>query len=483
MNYIFVYDEEKNLKYRFSSVESGEYDGTIKALNAFFTYDDTGTELESGTAEFVVKEAGELLTFSQTDFFVVKNETRDFGTFYITEAEKESYLSWKVTAIDDIGRAEKKSIRASWAKDISLSTYLKELFGTADIAVSISPELDDRIIDGGEFEQSTLREIAQKISLGLGITYSTMGGELKIGIKPTHQDITHNYSADNVYENPNISSKDSYNGVINLNNSKYFDFDIGSSHSYDISGFVPIGEKMIITPYSNPVIPVDPYVEGTRETPHNGYYKHRDDNIVISHAISWSTRLRNERNIDEYLTVRHTFDNFVEYSIDREALEDVFLDSGEGKYIDGDGKEYAFISLAVSKAIRKTDFVGNAVIGNGINEGSTITLPYVDDAVLDRITNSFNRSKSVEYKVEYSGESLGEIVKLPKIWGEEHHAIIKKVSLNFSASKVFAEITADVLSSAEEGYIVYNGAEYGDGTEYGDDTEYGGYEVYEESDQ
>ena len=67
--------------------------------------------------------------------------------------------------------------------------------------------------------------------------------------------------------------------------------------------------------------------------------------------------------------------------------------------------------------------------------------------------------------MKYSGEKLGDIVSIPAIWGKSYYCAIKSMDFTFSASNVFCNIAADVLSPEEEKKIVlpnvYGTAKYG----------------------
>ena len=86
MNYIYVYDSHNQQKYKFSSLQTEGYDGVIRVANAYFAFDDTGAEMESGSSEFVVESTDNKLVFASNDYFDVYQAENMIGRFYVQNA-------------------------------------------------------------------------------------------------------------------------------------------------------------------------------------------------------------------------------------------------------------------------------------------------------------------------------------------------------------------------------------------------------------
>lgn len=482
MNYIYVYDSQNQQKYKFSSFKMEDTDGVIRVANAYFAFDDTGAELESGSSEFVVESNGNKLVFASNDYFDVYQSENIIGRFYVQNALKESMTAWRVQGIDILGKAENKTITKSYADNVSLSQYLLELYSTIGEQPTFTNETDNVIIELAESQQTTLRELSQKLALGVGATFTTKSSKyIKISLNPDVKYIDRNYSINDVYDSAVVSDKDKFNGTIRVYKTYVSSTSSGATYSYGIDGYVPVGQDLIITPYYNPVLDVKMSVNGVMYEPYNGFYLHSADNIMLATVGDWNVQLKKNRRTSEYTTVSKTFDNFIKYSIDEAALDDVYADAKEGLYIDEQGNKYAYINLYVQVASVSQKEIGAVTMGNEISgEENELILPCADINTLNRIRKSFRRTREIQFGWLYKGEQLGEIVKVPNIWESGEYAVIKKISLDFSANNIFAEITADILSDEEIECIRYDGAEYGDDTEYGDGTEYGGYEIYEE---
>lgn len=485
MNYIYVYDSQNQQKYKFSSLQTEGYDGVIRVANAYFAFDDTGAEMESGSSEFVVESTDNKLVFASNDYFDVYQSENMIGRFYVQNALKESMIAWRVQGIDALGKAEQKSIAKTYVNGTELSLYLLGLYRGIGENPIFGDETDQVQITITENNQVTLRELSQKIALGLGVNFTTANTKtIKINIAPSRKIIDRRYNTSELFDSAVVSDKEKFNGTIRVyktyvDGSSESGGNAGSEYSYGIWGYAPIGQNIILTLYYNPIIDVKPTVDGEKYTPYNGFFKHAEDNILLASASASSETLRKGHKVSEYLTAAKTYENCIRYSIDQEALDTVYADCGEGKYIDENGNEYAYIDIDVYRAKTKQEEIGTVTNGTGGEERELI-LPCGDVNTYSRIRKSFRRTKEIQYSCLYRGEQLGEIVKIPDLWESGEYAIIKKLELDFSANNIFATITADILSNEEVENIRYDGAEYGDDTEYGDGTEYGGYEIYEE---
>lgn len=483
MNYIYVYDSQNQQKYKFSSLQTEGYDGVIRVANAYFAFDDTGAEMESGSSEFVVESNSNKLVFASNDYFDVYQSENIIGRFYIRNALKESMTAWRVQGIDTLGKAEQKSIVKTYGNVAKLSNYLSDLYHGIGENPIFGGEMDQVGAKIVEKNQVTLRELSQKIALGLGVNFTTANTKtIKINFAPSRKIIDRRYNTSELFDSALVSDKEKFNGTIRVYKTYVSDSsegDASGQYSYGIWGYAPIGQNIILTPYYNPIIDVKPTVDGEKYNPYNGFFKHAEDNILLAKAPVSSETLKKGHKVSEYLSAGKTYENCIKYSIDQEALDAVYADCGEGKYIDENGIEYAYIDIDVYRAITKQEEIGTVTNGTGGEERELI-LPCGDANTYSRIRKSFRRTKEIQFGCLYKGEQLGEIVKVPNIWESGEYAIIKKISLDFSANNIFAEITADILSDEEIECIRYDGAEYGDDTEYGDGTEYGGYEIYEE---
>ena len=480
MNYIYVYNNDKELKYKFSSIQSEGYAGVVRSANVYFAFDDTGAELESGSSEFVV-ESEKKLDLSENDFFDIFQDELLIGRFYVIGITDESAYIRKVQGVDIIGKAEKKSITQTCVESVPLKTYLTELYKTIDEDIVCSPEIDQITLVLAETEKSTLREISQKIALGHGVTFTTKNNpQLVVSVNPLQKLILRSYSTDDIYESMSLQDKDRFLGTISVY-ARYVSSNAYYDYSHSILGYVPIGKNIIITPYYDPLLNERWKADREYADPYNGFYEHSEDNIMVRKAKISQPILNNNRRIDEYASVSKTFDNFIKYSIDLEALDDVYADSKEGKFVDDQGNEYALIIIQVDAASTKKRKIGAVTTGFLVGgEEKDLILPCAETKTLERIKKSLSRVKQIEYQCLYNGEQLGEIIKLPDVFEVGEYATIRKMSLDFSAHNIFADIVADILPPDEVSLIKYEGAEYGDGSEYGDGTEYGGYDIYKE---
>lgn len=476
MNYIFVYDDGKNLKYCFSSVESGEYDGTIKALNAFFACDDTGAELDSGVCEFTVKSATPIYIY-QGDILKIISGDRFIGKFSVINISRETENSWRIESVDDIGRTENETLAASFPGDetVSLGNYLSELFEMIGIDITIDTGVNDIKGKAVILGEQTYRELLQTISLSKGVFFSTLKQEnLKVSLAPTRQVIKHSYYADDVFEQYEIKNKDSATGRIAVFSDTPNTFSVGED--WDILGFVPLKKRFYISQYDDPVIPVKPQLDGTTKNFYNKFYGTADENSFVWYASATNLTLWGGKTSD-YLTVKRTLDNRLLCEIDLEAFEQV-ASRGEGKYIDADGNVYALVAISVSKGTEYHNKIGYAFPDESKLATKELTLPFADSDTISRINDALSRKKTVEFKTVYTDEDLGEIISVPFV-SDKTYCMIKKIDMSLSANKIFATITADMLSESELDDIYEDGAEYGGDTEYGDDTEYGYITTYE----
>lgn len=480
MNYIYVYDSNETIKYRFTSIEQEGYDGVIKGANVFFAYDDTGAELEGGTGEFQIFSKLPL-RFMQGDIMdVIIDNTHLLGRFFVSTSERNTANTWMVSAVDSIAKIQDVDIFGTFKNDMNVGKYLNYLLQNGGVKADISESISGDIISAGFKNEGSLRDLLQKMSLGLGYLFTSKDSEgISASLKAKEQVLTHSYTADDLFENPVIEQKQNVPiGKIAVS-SLYAESPMSDYPEAHVQGYVPIGQGVKLTRNNSFVLNKKPYFNGKQHEVLNEFLGYE---YLIDEVYSYYDNLSDGRKITDYAAYSSDFENNIVYSINREKLMEIEDQiPGEAYCIDDSGNEYALISLRGEHAFARSEALG-VVTFDSNSQINQLNLPFTNESTLDRIASYFSREKFVNFKVRYTGEKLGEIVDLPEIWEEKHHAIIKKMEFALSASKVFVTITADILSELEEDDIHYIGAEYGDGTEYGDDTEYGGYEIYEEGD-
>ena len=515
MNTIKVYKTDGTLKYTFlpSSASTQEADGHISSQSCYMASDDTGAELEGGSCDFEVLSK-KVLEFSKGEKIKYYSGGELFGVFFVETSERTAETKWHVTGIDSIAMLENACYYGVFVTDAPLEKYLSDnLRDNLNIPVTVDSALSDFKVTASypsgyndtnsdvspgnakttPTQKSSMRELFQMMAFGYGFRFDTLKNE---GVKIIPDPITYNiekiYTANDLYSDASVTEKSNDVGIINLYR-QYLNVDPQTGAVKHVKGYFPIngGAKTKIDPFTaSPALGREFEANGIKQQAENDLTgnvnpKKQVNSIITLFKDGIKTEIFPDGKITtaHYFTAIQNFDGSFTYQIDLEKLAEVesyfstHYPSGSGAettYTDESGVRYAlgvigwqevFVPDSVEGALPYTFEHKKTIIYDKNKAKNNIIIPFFSDDTANRVDVYFGRTKEVSFKVKYSGEKLGDIVSIPAIWGKSYYCAIKSMDFTFSASNIFCNIVADVLSPEEEKKIVlpsvYGTAKYG----------------------
>lgn len=515
MNTIKVYKTDGTLKYTFlpSSASTQVADGHISSQSCYMASDDTGAELEGGSCDFEVLSQ-KVLEFSKGEKIKYYSGGELFGVFFVETSERTAETRWHVTGIDSIAMLENACYYGVFVTDAPLEKYISDnLQDNLNIPVTVDSALSDfkvtasypsgyndtnsDVSPGNEkttpTQKSSMRELFQMMAFGYGFRFDTLKNE---GVKIIPDPITYNvakiYTVNDIYSDAAVTEKSNDVGIINLYR-QYLNVDPQTGAVKHVKGYFPIngGAKTKIDPFTaSPALSREFEANGIKQQAENDLTgnvnpKKQVDSIITLDTDGIGSDIFPDGKITtaHYFTAIQNYDGSFTYQIDLAKLaevEDYFSTNypsqtiAETTYTDESGIKYAlgnigwrevFVPTSVEGALPYTFEHKKTIIYDKNKAKNNVVLPFFSDDTANRVDVYFGRTKEVSFKVKYSGEKLGDIVSIPAIWGKSYYCAIKSMDFTFSASNVFCNIVADVLSPDEEKKIVlpnvYGSAKYG----------------------